>query len=1223
MVKKILHLSDIHIHNSTNRYEEYQIVFNRLYKYIEEKKPDRIVICGDLFHDYIKVSNEAKLFAGKFIDKLSSYTKLILTLGNHDLQKQNRNRIPSPRILSELMNNKNIFYYEKSGFYEDDNIVWVNYSHLEKENIPWENIKHEKDNSKIYISLFHDPVYGCKLPNGIKMEKKSLVNLDIFKNEDISFFGDIHKRQYFKNNKMAYSGSLIQQNFGELPYGHGGILWTINENKEIKSENIDIQNDWVYLNEYLEEENYDNLTKFKKSKYSSKNNELKIHWKDYSVNINLENEQKIRNYFSNLYDLSKDKIIIKKNYLNTGLVANKQLDEKINLNDKKELQEIFYDYLKENKYSKEKIKELLKLDDLITDKLDFNDFERNVNWKIDKLWIDNFKSYNKAELDFQNKNGLTQIIGKNQFGKSTLIDCICYVLFGTTLSTNKLGGAKREKNGDNRYINNKQNKDYCSVGIQINANGEKFLIQRKTERELNKSNEISKVSTNIDFYKDSIKEENKLNDEQRKDTQKKLDNMLGNFEDFIRLSLTNSENLNNLLSLDRATFIDSIIRDAGYDIFEKKLEIFKQYKKDNLKNSINIDLNETLDKIEELKENKNKYTNKIKENEKDLLNLNNFIKEKEDLKNSEIKILNKIDENIANLDLDNLNSNIEEYNNNISKNLKKQNENIEKMNSLKFEYDEESYNSKHFEIRRLRDLISDLKIELSNFDNRIEKENNKIEKVDIKVNQLIENEIEKTKRNIENTQEEIEKIKKDFDLKVENEINEINSKIKDIQYKIKSNESELKYIKENGSKIKKEIKNLEEDKICPTCGQEYNENEKIEEKKEEIKKLMDEVNSKFNENKLYKENIENFKNEIKQIKLKNFNNKLKKLYDDINEQISIKEILIKNLISICSKLENKNYEDTPELYQKIVEGNKIKEKSLENIGKEETKKDIKEKEENVEKLEKQLSKLEKEKEEVKTYQLLKQENNELKLKIDNIKLIIESAKNKIEQYNNQIENIEKNKIINEKIKKIEKEISEKIELKNNLLEKLEKDKSNLIILNKDLDNLIKNYEDYKEQIKKEELFKEYSKIIHRDGIPTYLLKQSISLINEELDELLNDVDFNVKFNDDLKLKLNPKNNIKIEQNALESSGKERTFAALSLKTALRAINNKPKGDIIFFDEVMGKLVDESVNEFIEFLNLIKQKISLIMIIEHNHTIDYDYVINVSKDNKGISSLIYE
>lgn len=200
-IQKVLHLSDIHIHNSNKRYEEYQIVFDRLFKYIEKEKSDRIVISGDLFENFVSVSNEAKIFAGKFLNKLSTYCKVILTLGNHDIMKRNKTRIPTPQTITELMENDNIEYFDKSGFFEDENIMWVNYSHIEKNIIPWKDIKHEKDKTKTYIGLFHDPIYGCKLPNGMSMEKKSLVNLETFKNDDIVMMGDIHLRNYYGEEK--------------------------------------------------------------------------------------------------------------------------------------------------------------------------------------------------------------------------------------------------------------------------------------------------------------------------------------------------------------------------------------------------------------------------------------------------------------------------------------------------------------------------------------------------------------------------------------------------------------------------------------------------------------------------------------------------------------------------------------------------------------------------------------------------------------------------------------------------------------------------------------------------------------------------------------------------------------------------------------------------------------------------------------------------------------
>jgi DNA repair exonuclease SbcCD ATPase subunit len=243
--------------------------------------------------------------------------------------------------------------------------------------------------------------------------------------------------------------------------------------------------------------------------------------------------------------------------------------------------------------------------------------------------------------------------------------------------------------------------------------------------------------------------------------------------------------------------------------------------------------------------------------------------------------------------------------------------------------------------------------------------------------------------------------------------------------------------------------------------------------------------------------------------------------------------------------------------------------------------------------------------------------------MENIKLNIENAQVKIEQYNNQIENINKNKLINQKISELKTILENKNEELEDKEEQYNKYREKLVIKNKDIVNISKDIEAYKIQIKMEELFKEYMKINHRDGIPTYLLKQSISLLNSQMDEMLEDVDFKSFFDDDLKLKMYPRNNTKSIINALESSGKERTFIALSLKMALRNINMNSRSNIFLIDEAMGKLANESVDEFMKFLEILKKNIEKILIIEHNHTVNYDYIINVHKNEKGISTLEFK
>ena len=201
MIEKIAHFADVHIHNIKwhNVYDEQ---FNKTYFKLEEEKPDRILVVGDLFNDFIDISNEAKMLADDFLTRLSEIAPVIIVTGNHDIRKKALTRKNSVKALVKIMRNPRITYYEKSGFYNDDNVVWVNHSHLEKKINPWRDIEHIRDKNKVYIDLFHDPINNCLADNGFKMENKIYRNLSEFKG-DIQLFGDIHKFQYLGNKKRA------------------------------------------------------------------------------------------------------------------------------------------------------------------------------------------------------------------------------------------------------------------------------------------------------------------------------------------------------------------------------------------------------------------------------------------------------------------------------------------------------------------------------------------------------------------------------------------------------------------------------------------------------------------------------------------------------------------------------------------------------------------------------------------------------------------------------------------------------------------------------------------------------------------------------------------------------------------------------------------------------------------------------------------------------------
>ncbi len=159
----------------------------------------------------------------------------------------------------------------------------------------------------------------------------------------------------------------------------------------------------------------------------------------------------------------------------------------------------------------------------------------------------------------------------------------------------------------------------------------------------------------------------------------------------------------------------------------------------------------------------------------------------------------------------------------------------------------------------------------------------------------------------------------------------------------------------------------------------------------------------------------------------------------------------------------------------------------------------------------------------------------------------------------------------------------------------------------------------------DKVYEIYEKCIHRDGVPTQILSNILlPQINNSLSNLLQSVDFTVWLDPiDLRLKMSYATHPNSIVDCISGSGKERTFSSISLKVALNEINNKSKPTIFMLDEVMGKLKDESVDEFINFLSIIKTKVNKLIIIEQNHELNPDYLIHAVRDSNNVTTITFE
>lgn len=234
MVKKIIHIADIHI-RTFRMHEEYKEIFQT---FIDKSKSLaegfeynelRIVIVGDLVHQKITISNEQLMLCCWFLSELSKICPVVIVAGNHDLLENNKDRMDSISPLIQLLDNPNISFFKESLCYEDNNIIWANYSIFEENKRPdIESARSGFGEEKTYVGLYHAPLVGATTDIGYEFDEHH-TSLEHFEGCDMVLLGDIHKRQSFNHHgiNIAYPSSLIQQSFGETVSKHGFLVWDV------------------------------------------------------------------------------------------------------------------------------------------------------------------------------------------------------------------------------------------------------------------------------------------------------------------------------------------------------------------------------------------------------------------------------------------------------------------------------------------------------------------------------------------------------------------------------------------------------------------------------------------------------------------------------------------------------------------------------------------------------------------------------------------------------------------------------------------------------------------------------------------------------------------------------------------------------------------------------------------------------------------------------------
>jgi DNA repair exonuclease SbcCD nuclease subunit len=234
-IKFVYHCADLHI-RLYKRHDEYREQFVKFFTSVKEhmsnnnlkREEVRIVIAGDIVHSKNQMTPELIDIVTWLFNKCCDICETVVILGNHDFLANNMDRMDALSPIITTLNNPHLKFLKHTGCYEDNNIVWCVYGHMEGSKRPEiEEAKKKYDDDKQYVGLYHDPLVGLKTNIGFEFEDGQ--DISIFEGCDVVMCGDIHKYQVmdYHGTPIVQPSSMLQQDFGEDPYEHGYVIWDV------------------------------------------------------------------------------------------------------------------------------------------------------------------------------------------------------------------------------------------------------------------------------------------------------------------------------------------------------------------------------------------------------------------------------------------------------------------------------------------------------------------------------------------------------------------------------------------------------------------------------------------------------------------------------------------------------------------------------------------------------------------------------------------------------------------------------------------------------------------------------------------------------------------------------------------------------------------------------------------------------------------------------------
>lgn len=566
-IRRIYHISDIHIHLNS-RHDEYQHVFEKLYTIIKADTKDAItLITGDILHSKTELLPECIEFTRKFFMDLAKIIPLVFIAGNHDMNVSNEHRMDAlTPIRNGIGSDYPIYYLEKTGIYRFGHLLFSLASVRDYIIIDPASIT-QRVEGDILISLFHGRVNGTVLNNGIKVDGEinrrtnKIITPTSFAGYDYVMMGDIHMQQFFgEARRMAYAGSLIQQNHGESLEGHGVLVW--NMEGEGTCEFINIASDYGYItvtlkNGVAENENFGAL-------------------KHIHLRLLLENtgNQQVQEYIARLkqridiIDITYQEVEVK---VGDSSVNDKKNDDSVKINNHEYQNQLIEEYLLSVDCEQTMITQIKELNRIANESLNIrgeNTCVAGTVWRLIKLEFSNLFSFGEGNvIDFTAYNGILGIIAPNHYGKSSILDIILFMLYD-----------KFPRKGNVKdIVNNRKNAFHAKITFSIQD--VQYIIEKQGV-----ISGTGRATVKAKFYRyDQVRNIKEILDEESViKTKNAVLKYVGDYDDMIQTNISlqhqncifiDAENTARKKELERILqidFIDGLTKNANVAVADRK-----------------------------------------------------------------------------------------------------------------------------------------------------------------------------------------------------------------------------------------------------------------------------------------------------------------------------------------------------------------------------------------------------------------------------------------------------------------------------------------------------------------------------------------------------------------------------------------------------------------------------------------------------------------------------